>query len=114
MLDDLINYVSQKMKRSPIRKEIVSVALFGSVYERTERPTSDIDLFIVVKEARYKKQVEDLMFEIDSKLIALIGMGIEPYIKTIGEFKKDQELNVIRSILKSHRVIWGQNLEKIL
>ncbi len=114
LLDDFIKHVSQKIKQSSISKNIVSVALFGSIHERNEKPTSDIDLFIVVKEGKYKKRVEDLIFEIDSKLISLIGMGIEPYIKTIAELKKDRELNVIKSVLKSHRVIWGQSPEKIL
>ena len=88
--------------------------MFGSVHERKEKPVSDIDLFVVVKEAKYKKPIEDFILTIDSNLISLIGMGIEPYIKTIAELKKDRELNVIKSILKSHRVIWGQSLEKIL
>jgi predicted nucleotidyltransferase len=114
LLDDFIKHVSQAIKRSPISKRIVSLGLFGSVYECREKPTSDIDLFIVVAEAKYKKIVEDLIFEIDSNLISLIGMGIEPYIKTIAELKKDRELNVIKSILKSHRIIWGKSLEKVL
>ena len=114
LLNDFMKYISQRIKQSPIRKGIMSVVLYGSVHERNEEPTSDIDLFIVVKEAKYKKKAEDFIFGIDSDLMPRIGMGIEPYIKTKEGFKKDRELNVIKSILKSNRLIWGQNLEEVL
>ena len=114
LLNDVMKYISQRIKQSPIRKGIMSVVLYGSVHERNEEPTSDIDLFIVVKDAKYKKKAEDLIFGIDSDLMPRIGMGIEPYIKTKEGFKKDRELNVIKSILKSNRLIWGQNLEEVL
>ncbi len=114
LLSEFILFVVQEIKQSPINKEIVSVALFGSVHERSETPVSDIDLFIVIKEAKYKRKVEDLIFSIEAKAMPLIAMGMEPYIKTIAEFKKDQKLNVIKSIIRSHRVVWGRALERIL
>ena len=114
LLDDLIKYISERIKKSSIRSEILSVILFGSVHERNEKPTSDIDLFIVVKKAKYKKKAEDLIFDIDAGLMPLVGTGIEPYIKTKEEFKKERRSNVIQSILKSSRLIWGQNLERLL
>ncbi len=114
LLNEFVEKVSYAIKQSFIRKELITVALFGSVYEREEKPTSDVDLFIVVKEAKYKKMAEDLFFDIGSNLILSIGMTIEPYVKTVAEFRRDRELNVVKSILKSHRVIWGQKLEKVI
>ena len=114
ILDNFIKDVIQRIKKSELKNRISSIVLFGSVHEGTEKPSSDIDLCVVVKESKDKKKVEDLIFDLDSTLMAQIGMSIEPYIKTISEFKKDKELGVIKSILKSNRVIWGQSLEKIL
>ncbi len=114
ILDNFIKDVIQRIKKSELKNRISSIVLFGSVHEGTEKPGSDIDLCVVVKESKDKKKVEDLIFDLDSTLMAQIGMSIEPYIKTISEFKKDKELGVIKSILKSNRVIWGQSLEKIL
>ncbi|MCB9757942.1 MAG: nucleotidyltransferase domain-containing protein [Candidatus Omnitrophica bacterium] len=114
LLSELLSFVVREIKQSQINKEIVSIVLFGSVHEHNEAPASDVDLFIVVKEAKYKKRVEDIIFSIDAKLMPMIGMGIEPYIKTIAEFKKDQQLSVTKSILRSHQVVWGQSLEKLL
>jgi predicted nucleotidyltransferase len=114
LLDNFINDLVLGIKKSELKNNIFSVVLFGSVQEGKEKPGSDIDLCVVVNESKDKKAVEDLIFSIDSTLMSQLGMGIEPYIKSISEFKKDKELGVIKSILKSNRVIWGQNLEKIL
>ena len=114
LLNDFIDHIVRKIKSSQIKKEIVSIALYGSVQEKNEKPASDIDLFVVLTEAKYKKKVEDLIFEINSDVLTQVGMGIEPNIKSVGEFKKNKKLNVFKSILKSHRIILGQKLEKLL
>ena len=90
LLNIFINQVSKTIKESPLKDSILSVALFGSVHEQKEGPGSDIDLFIVIKDAKDKKKVENFFFDTN------FSMGVEPYIKTIAEFQKDRELNVIK------------------
>jgi predicted nucleotidyltransferase len=114
LLELFLKCISHGVRESPLRVQIISVSLFGSVHERREKPVSDIDLFVVVKEAKNQKSVEDLFFKMSTDLRSSINMGIEPYVKTIAEFKKDRELNVIKAILKSHQIIYGEKLEKIL
>lgn len=111
LLADFLEFLVKKIKSSPLKDKIISVALFGSVHEQTEKPASDIDLFILVKETKDKKRIEDLIFDLDSKTRPQINMSIEPYVKTIHEFQRDKELGVIKSILRSHRVMWGERLE---
>ena len=108
LLNIFINQVSKTIKGSPIKDSVLSVALFGSVHEQKEGPGSDIDLFIVIKDAKDKKKVENLFFDTN------FFVGVEPYIKTVAEFKKDRELSVIKSIQKSHQIIWGESLERIV
>src|SRR3989338_6256012 len=36
LLNDVMKYISQRIKQSPIRKGIMSVVLYGSVHERNE------------------------------------------------------------------------------
>ena len=43
----------------PVINDIVSIAVFGSVKRRKERPTSDIDLLVLVKNSENKKEVEE-------------------------------------------------------
>lgn len=111
LLADFLKHLARKIQGSSLKKRIISVALFGSVHERTEKPTSDIDLFVLVKETKDKKKIENLIFDLDSQIRPQTNMSMEPYIKTIHEFQKDKELGVIKSILKSHRIIWGRSLE---
>ena len=113
LLKDFIKDITNRIKKSNVRNAIVSIALFGSVHEGSEGPKSDIDLCIIVKELKDKKSVEDLIFAINSQTLPETGMRIEPYIKTIKEFKRDKNLGVIKSIQKSNQIIWGENLEKI-
>ncbi len=113
LLKNFINEIVNKIKKSDTRGGIFSVVLFGSVHEGIEGPGSDIDLCVVVKEPKDKKRVEKLLFGIGPETMPKIGMRIEPYIKTINEFKRDKELGVIKSIVKSNQVIYGNNLEKI-
>ena len=108
LLDTFIKEISKSIKASPIKNCIISVALFGSVHEHAEGPGSDIDLFFVVKKAKDKKKVADLFMNTP------LGGAIEPYIKTVAEFRKNRNLNVITSILNSHRIIWGERLGRIL
>ncbi len=114
LLTDFLGELVKNIQASPLKSKIISVALFGSVHEKKEKPDSDIDLFVLVKEPQDRKKVEDLIFEIDSKTRLQVNMGIEPYVKSMGEFKTDKDLEVIKSILKSHRVIFGKKLEDLL
>lgn len=114
LLDSFIKEIVRDIKKSGFINSIFSIALFGSVHQGAEKPGSDIDLCVVVKEQKDKKRVEDLIFNMNSGLMVPLGMGIEPYVKTINEFKKDKGLGVIKSILKSHRIIWGERLEGIV
>ena len=114
LLDKFIKNVVKGIKKSELKDTIFSIVLFGSVQDGSEKPQSDIDLCVVVKESKDKKRVENLMFNINFSLKGSIGMSIAPYVKTVGEFKKDKELSVIRAILKSHRVIWGEPMESML
>ena len=113
LLKDFIKDVTNRIKKSDVKNSILSVALFGSVLEGAEGPKSDIDLCVIVKESKDKKRAEDLIFAINSQTLQETGMRIEPYIKTINEFKRDKKLEVIKSIQKSNQIIWGKNLGEI-
>ncbi len=114
LLRNFLEELARHIQSSALKSRIVSVALFGSVHEQREKPDSDIDLFVLVKEPKDRKKVEDLIFEIDRKTHLQVNMGIEPYIKSVGEFKRDKDLEVIKSILKSHRIIFGKKIEDLL
>lgn len=101
---------------SLVIKDIVSIAIFGSVKKREERPTSDIDLLVLVKNSENKGEVEEDFGKVNEKIISRFGNTVSPYIQTVKEFnsKYKKGLSLIKNILKSHRLLFGTPLEELL
>lgn len=114
LLSGVLSQLTQKIAKSPLKSKIISVALFGSVHEKRENPTSDIDIFILVHDSGDKKRLEDLIQEFGNEIHSQINMSIEPFVKTISEFQTQKETNIIKSIIRSHRIIYGEPLENSL
>ncbi|PIV44627.1 MAG: hypothetical protein COY75_10705 [Nitrospirae bacterium CG_4_10_14_0_8_um_filter_41_23] len=101
---------------SLVIKDIVSIAVFGSVKKRKERPTSDIDLLVLVKNSENKGEVEEDFGKVNEKSISRFGNTVSPYIQTVEEFnlKYKKGLSLIKNILKSHRLLFDTPLEELL
>ena len=112
----LFNIIRTTVARSDLKDEIISVAVFGSVHARTERPTSDVDLLVVIKNPASKKKTEALFSEIDQRVSSLWGNLVSPYINGLTEFKKNTKKRTgpVPGILRSYQLIYGDRLEKIL
>lgn len=112
----LLKAITEPVKQSSLKDVILSIALFGSIYEKTEGPSSDVDLLVVVKTAENKKEVEDLFFQIDERISSRWGNPIAPYVNSLSEFrnKARKKEGVIPNILKSYQLIYGDRLEKLL
>jgi len=116
ILNTIIDMIKRKILSSKAKKEIVSVALFGSVSVRQENPLSDIDIAVVVENAKAKATIERLFEEVDAKVSKEFGNTISPYINTQAEFKTKHKQNmaIIKDILKSNNLIYGERLENLL
>ncbi len=116
ILDTIISMIKRKIASSKAKKEIVSVALFGSVTVRNDHPVSDIDIAVVVKNAQAKAAAEALFDAVDVKVSKEFGNTISPYINTRAEFKAKHKkgLGLIKNILKSHTLIYGERLQSLL
>lgn len=114
--ENLFETIHGIIKKSPLKNDILSVALFGSVHRKTEKAGSDVDLFVVVKTAHLKKKVEDLFFNIDQSLARKWGNLISPYINSLVEFKANagKTTGPVPHILQSYQLIYGDRLEKLL
>lgn len=101
---------------SLVIKDIVSIAVFGSVKRKKERPTSDIDLLIVVKNPENRKAVEKDFEKVNEKIMDKFGNTVSTYIQTVEEFKSKYKKKVplIKNILKSHNLLFGRSLEELL
>jgi predicted nucleotidyltransferase len=115
-LDAIITIIKRGILSSAVKRDITSVALFGSVNIREDRPTSDIDLAVVINNSKSKFAIEQLFGEIDTKTSRQFGNMLSPYIVTQAELraKYKKSYGVIKNILKSHTLIYGKKLENLL
>jgi len=112
----LFDIIRWAIKKSPLKDDILSVALFGSVHAKTERAASDVDLFVIVKTAELKRKTETLFSNIDERLSSQWGNLISPYINSVAEFRTNakKKTGPVPHILKSYQLIYGERLEKLL
>lgn len=112
----LFDIIRTAVKKSEFKDGIISIAVFGSVHAKTERPTSDVDLLVIVKTAKFKSGAEAIFSDIDQKISSQWGNLISPYVNTLAEFKAKakRKTGAIPGILKSYQLIYGDRLEKLL
>lgn len=115
-LNKIIGIIKRNLASSKFKGKILSVSLFGSVNKGEDHPTSDIDLAVIVSNAGAKSKVEKLFEKVDANISKRFGNTISPYINTKSEFnaKRKKNLEVVKKILKSHTLIYGERLEKVL
>lgn len=116
MLDNIIAMIKRKISASKLKNEITSIALFGSVNAKEDHPTSDIDILVIVENAKMKKVAGRLFEEIGERISKDLGNMLSPYVNTKAEFKTKNRkgLAVIKNILKYHKLIYGERLETLL
>jgi predicted nucleotidyltransferase len=95
---------------------IISIAVLGSIKKKEERATSDIDLLVLVRNLEDKEKVEGDFGKVNEKIVKMFGNAISPYTQSLKEFKLNHKrgLPLVRNILKSHKLLFGRPLEKLL
>ena len=113
--EDIYEAIAKNIS-SFVIKDIVSIAVFGSVKRKEERPTSDIDLLIVVKNPENRKAAEKDFEKVNEKIMDKFGNTVSTYLQTVEEFKSKYKKKVpfIKDILKSHNLLFGRSLEELL
>lgn len=113
--DDVYRAIVKNIS-SLVIKDIASIAVFGSMKKGKERPTSDIDLLVLVRNPKDRRKVEEDFGKVNEKIIGKFGNTISSYIQTIEEFKLKYKrgLALVKNILKSHRLLFGKPLEELL
>ncbi len=99
-----------------LRASVVTVALYGSVARHQERPTSDIDLLVLVSSERAKREAAQTIDSRWDTVMKEFGNALAPYIITVTEIRQkyQQRLPLVRGILAHHQIILGRSLEEIL
>ncbi|MFH1837556.1 MAG: nucleotidyltransferase domain-containing protein [Candidatus Omnitrophota bacterium] len=115
VLDSIVKIIKKRISGAEIKADIISVALFGSVNIKQDHAMSDIDVAVIVKDAKGKTNARQLFEKIDHEISKKFGNTLAAYINTIKEFKSKKKSNVaiIKNILKEHTLIYGEKMEAI-
>ena len=99
-----------------LSRHVVSAAVYGSIVRHQERPTSDVDLLVLVKSDRAKEEVRRILEPLWEKVAWRFGNTLSLYVNTVHEWQQKyrHKLPVIQNILKDHHVIWGIPIEEVL
>ena len=99
-----------------IINKIVSVLLFGSIKIKEERPASDIDILVLLKNAKDRVSVEKAFEKINEEIMDKFGNPVSPYLQTVTEFKSKHKkgLPITRNIVAESKLIYGQPLGELL
>lgn len=102
--------------RTTLRASVVSAAIYGSLSRAQERPTSDIDLLVLVSSVQAKQDVRDTMGRIGEAAMRTFGNSLTLYVNTVHEAQQKvrRGLPIFRNILRDHHVLWGRPLHEVL
>ncbi len=93
-LEDLKKTILGNLPKSLIKK----VVLFGSIAKGSERINSDIDVFVLVKDVRRKKEIESSINKLSNVCFEVYGNRLAIYILTEQEMRQKKNLRIISEI----------------
>jgi len=85
------------LKHIPL-KLVERLMIFGSIGRESETSNSDIDLFILLKNADGQKKIEEAVDKLSNECLEIFGNRLSPYILTIQQYKQKEKLNIIDAI----------------
>lgn len=78
--------------------EAIKITLFGSVAEGRETPESDIDLLIVVKSEKGKREIQNKISALSETCLKLYGNSLSAVVFTLGELKKSRHQKLLEAV----------------
>ena len=94
--------VGKHLRGAPgIRRLVV----FGSAARGEERPESDLDLLVVVADARARRAVEERLTRLQAEGHEKFGSRIRPIVFTLGEYRRNRRSALVRAIEREGEAI---------
>jgi len=99
-----IEHLKKTIRESLPKKLIQKIILFGSVVKQKEDPTSDIDIFVLVKDEDAKQKLQPCLDKLSEKCQHIFGNLLAPYILTEKEFEQKKLMSLLKEIEKGEVV----------
>lgn len=109
----LFNTIKRGLSPS-VKKSIVSLAVFGSIFRKEEQATSDIDILVILMNTNDKKVIAKEFEKLNEQILHSFGNTVSPYYQTVKELKYKKDLPVVKNILRSHKLLFGRHLKELL
>lgn len=109
--DEIGDYLIRQIQEVGIKNKIVSLILYGSLQRGQTSDKSDVDIAVIIKNKKYKKEIEDkFLNDISVKFNQYFKAHLDTYIKTKDEFRSRLKKNLppVSTLMKSYSVIWGK------
>ena len=102
--------------KSKLKNKCISLIVFGSVARKDESIESDLDLCIILENAKLKPTVEEIVFDIGLKAHKRFGVSLSTIYFTKKEFAGKARLNKIpvNNIVKEGKVISGLSIKELI
>jgi len=109
--DEIKAYLKNEIRRSGVKKKIVSMILYGSVQRGTASERSDVDIAVIVKGKKDRGAVGGIFTDkIGDRFSEYFKAHLDTYIKTADEFRLRLKKNLppVSTLMKSYAVIFGK------
>lgn len=101
--DPLTDLVDTILDHLPL-KLIDKICLYGSLAKGTEKPDSDIDLFILAADDKARPKIEKALAGLSDLCLAKYGNRLEANVMTRAEFRKKGRLGIASEILAGRQI----------
>lgn len=93
------------------KPKVSSLVLFGSVARGTERPSSDIDLLVVVDKKEDKRGVTESILDLSVELASVLGNSLMPVVYSIQEASGKKGSPLFKNIEAEGRALYEKGGE---
>jgi len=111
--------LKEKMARSLITKlnfPLESVVLFGSIAQKKEKPTSDIDILVILSNRLDPEKAESEIISQGIKFVEEFGNQLSPVIMNLHDFltRLENKDKLLSKILDQGQVIYGKSITELI
>jgi predicted nucleotidyltransferase len=90
-------------------ESVLMAALFGSVARAEEKPDSDIDLFVLVKEERDKPKVTEAIHELNMATLPIYGNVISEVIYSQAELERKRDSKFVKQLFSEGVILFRRD-----